>query len=127
VLVLSAAAGASLFLIPAASLQAPLLLIIAYQGTFAAAATAWVVLPATMRQQRTPAEFLGRVSALAQTIATVTFPIGTALATILAKVLGLVPALLVLAGIAATTPACHPSVRFRRPVLAPGKPGQMLT
>jgi hypothetical protein len=80
-----------------------------------------------MRQQRTPAEFLGRVSALAQTIATVTFPIGTALAAILAKVLGLVPALLVLAGIAATTPACYLSVRFRRSVLAPGKPGQILT
>ncbi len=118
-LVLATVAAGSLYLIPAASGGQGFLLLTTYEAVFAAAATGWVVLLNTLRQQRTPGPLLGRVSALARTVTTATFPAGTAMAALAAATLGLVPALYLLCAVASLTPLWYLSPRFRYPAPAP--------
>ncbi|KOV83843.1 MFS transporter [Nocardia sp. NRRL S-836] len=106
-------AAAALFLIPAASLGHAFAVLTGYQVVFGAAATAWAVILLSLRQRRTAPELLGRVGSLVNAVTVATVPLGAVLATALAGVAGLVPALLVLAVLAATTPAFYWSRGFR--------------
>jgi MFS family permease len=113
----SAASGA-LFLIPAASLGRPFEFLIAYQFLFGAAATAWATILLSLRQRRTAPAMLGRVSSLVNAVTVATVPLGAVLGTALAEVVGLTSAMLVLAVLAACTPAFYWTSGFRTADLA---------
>lgn len=119
----SAAAGA-LFLIPAASLGKPFELLIAYQFVFGAAATAWATILLSLRQRRTAPAMLGRVSALMNAVTVATVPLGAVAGTVLADVVGITSAMLVLAGVAAATPAFYWTSGFRTADLSVARPTQ---
>ncbi|WP_170068004.1 MFS transporter [Lentzea guizhouensis] len=108
----SVAAGA-LFLIPAASLGLPFPVLTVYQFVFGAAATAWAVVLLSLRQRRTAPEMLGRVGSLVNAVTVATVPLGAVLGTALAGAVGTTPAMLVLAALAAATPAFYWSPGFR--------------
>lgn len=105
--VCASTAAAALFLIPAASLGRPFELLICYQFVFGAAATAWATILLSVRQRRTAPGMLGRVSALVNAVTIATVPLGAVLGTALAGVAGLTTAMLVLAVVAAVTPAFY--------------------
>ncbi|MEU7474799.1 MFS transporter [Lentzea sp. NPDC042327] len=111
--VCAAVAAAALFLIPAAALGLAFPVLTVYQFVFGAAATAWAVILLTLRQRRTAPELLGRVGSLVGAVTVATVPLGAVLGTALAGAVGLTPAMLLLAVLAATTPAFYLSPRFR--------------
>ncbi len=106
-------AAAALFAIPAASLGHAFEVLTGYQFVFGAAATAWAVVLLSLRQRRTAPELLGRVGSLVNAVTVATVPLGALLGTALAKAVGLTPAMLVLAVLAAVTPAFYWSGGFR--------------
>lgn len=105
--VCASTAAVALFLIPAASLGRPFELLTVYQFVFGAAATAWATILLSVRQRRTEPEMLGRVSALINAVTIATGPLGAVLGTALADTTSLTTAMLLLAVIAAATPACY--------------------
>lgn len=111
-------AAAALFLIPLASLGKPFELLVVYQFVFGAAATAWATILLSLRQRRTAPAMLGRVSALTNAVAVATVPLGAVLGTVLAGMTGLTGAMLVLAAVAAATPAFYWTSGFRNAELA---------
>ncbi|MGZ3145956.1 hypothetical protein ACVDFE_28985 [Lentzea chajnantorensis] len=111
--VCAAVAAAALFLIPAAALGLAFPVLTVYQFVFGAAATAWAVILLTLRQRRTAPELLGRVGSLVGAVTVATVPLGAVLGTALAGAVGLTPAMLLLAVLAATTPAFYLSPGFR--------------
>lgn len=111
--VCASVAAAALFLIPAASLGRPFEVLLAYQFLFGAAATAWATILLSLRQRRTEPAMLGRVSALINAVTVATVPFGAIAGTVLAETMGLTPAMLVLAVIAAATPSFYWTKGFR--------------
>ncbi|GGM70565.1 hypothetical protein GCM10011609_02840 [Lentzea pudingi] len=111
--VCASVAAAALFLIPAASLGRPFEVLLVYQFLFGAAATAWATILLSLRQRRTEPALLGRVSALVNAVTVATVPVGAVLGTVLAGIAGLTTAMLVLAVVAAATPAFYWTSGFR--------------
>ncbi|MEV6717847.1 MFS transporter [Lentzea sp. NPDC051208] len=111
--VCASVAAAALFLIPAAALGRPFEVLLAYQFLFGAAATAWATILLSLRQRRTEPAMLGRVSALINAVTVATVPFGAVAGTVLAETAGLTPAMLVLAVVAAATPAFYWTKGFR--------------
>ncbi len=112
-LLASAATAAALFLIPLAQLGAGFLLLLAYQVSFALAATIWAIAGATLRQLRTPQVMLGRVSALNRTISVGALPLGAGLAAVLSSVFGVSTSILVTCILAALAPLVYARRSFR--------------
>lgn len=118
-------AATALFAIPAASLGRPVAVLIAYQLTFGAAATAWATILLVLRQRRTAPQVLGRVSALVNAVAIATVPVGAVVGTVLAAVVGLRWTMLALASVAAVTPSFYWRRDFRTlPDAAVAPPGR---
>lgn len=120
--VCASAAAAALFLIPTAALGKPFELLTAYQFIFGAAATAWATILLSLRQRRTTPTMLGRVSALFNAVTVATVPVGAVLGTVLAEIMGLTTAMLVLAVLAAATPAFYWTRSFRAADVAAVRP-----
>ncbi|MGW6445765.1 MFS transporter [Lentzea sp. NPDC055074] len=111
--VCASVAAAALFLIPAASLGRPFEVLLGYQFLFGAAATAWATILLSLRQRRTEPALLGRVSALVNAVTVATVPLGAVIGTVLAEIAGVTTAMLVLAAVAAATPAFYWTNGFR--------------
>jgi len=106
----------SLFGVPAATLGAPLALLMFYEAAFGVGAAVWSITMATLRQSRTPAERLGRVSSVHGAVAIATLPLGTLVAGLIGDTLGLTRAILVLAAVGALTPIWYATPAFLRAV-----------
>lgn len=94
------AAGAAVFLIPAASLGLAFPVLLAYQVCYGLAGTVWMISMTTTQQLVTPDGMQGRVAGLVQAVLLTTVPVGALAGGALAAWLGSVP---VLMGSAAVT------------------------
>ncbi|MEV5613450.1 MFS transporter [Streptomyces sp. NPDC052225] len=94
------AAGATVFLIPAASLGTGFALLLAYQVAYGLTGTVWMVSMTTTQQLVTPDELQGRVAGLVQSVLLATVPVGALAGGALAAWLGSVTVLLGAASIA---------------------------
>ncbi|MFI6877527.1 MFS transporter [Streptomyces sp. NPDC050400] len=94
------AAGAAVFLIPAASLGAGFALLLAHQVAYGLTGTVWMVSMTTTQQLVTPKDMQGRVAGLVQAVLLTTVPLGALAGGALAAWLGNVPVLLGAAAIA---------------------------
>jgi predicted MFS family arabinose efflux permease len=90
-------AGASLFLIPAASLLPPLAALAAYGLVFGYCTTVWTIGSASLQQILVPPGQIGRVAALSSSIGLVVIPVGAATGGVLANAWGIEPTLLLAA------------------------------
>ncbi|MEU0009291.1 MFS transporter [Streptomyces sp. NPDC006314] len=108
-------AGATLFLIPAASLGLAFGVLVLYELLFGLLATVWSIAMTTGRQLITPTHLLGRVNAFLQAVLTATLPVGAFAGGWLASRVGIVP---VLTGAAAVALAGASSLWFPRDLLA---------
>ncbi|MCX4821051.1 MFS transporter [Streptomyces sp. NBC_01142] len=94
------AAGAAVFLIPAASLGLAFPVLLAYQVCYGLSGTVWMISMTTTQQLVTPDGMQGRVAGLVQAVLLTTVPVGALAGGALAAWLGSVP---VLMGSAAVT------------------------
>ncbi|WP_338697357.1 MFS transporter [Streptomyces sp. Q6] len=94
------AAGATVFLIPAASVGTGFALLLAYQVAYGLTGTVWMVSMTTTQQLVTPEDLQGRVAGLVQSVLLATVPVGALVGGALAACLGSVPVLLGAASIA---------------------------
>ncbi|MFC4612559.1 MFS transporter [Streptomyces maoxianensis] len=94
------AAGAAVFLIPAASLGLAFPVLLAYQVCYGLSGTVWMISMTTTQQLVTPDGMQGRVAGLVQAVLLTTVPVGALAGGALAAWLGSVP---ILMGSAAVT------------------------
>ncbi|MFD7198429.1 MFS transporter [Streptomyces sp. NPDC059893] len=94
------AAGAAVFLIPAASLGLAFPVLLAYQVCYGLSGTVWMISMTTTQQLVTPDGMQGRVAGLVQAVLLTTVPVGALAGGVLAAWLGNVPMLM---GAAAVT------------------------
>ncbi|MDB1087476.1 MFS transporter [Streptomyces sp. ACA25] len=86
-------AGASLFLLPVASVGPAFAVLLLYELCFGLLATVWMIAMITGRQLVTPTRLLGRVNAFLQAALTATLPVGALAGGALAARVGIVPVL----------------------------------
>ena len=98
-------AGASVFLIPAASWGTAFPLLLAYQLFYGLSGTVWAISMTTTQQLATPADMQGRVAGFTQAALLVTVPVGALGGGVLAAWLGNVPVLVASAAVALASAA----------------------
>jgi MFS family permease len=114
-----AAYGLGWLLLPAATIAAPVAVLIASAVLVGSGRATYNVAQLTLRQTITPDRLLGRINATMRTLFTAPRPVGALLAGALAALLGYVPALLTggALSVLSAVPLLHLTIRTDDPII----------